>query len=265
MSEIKKQNVSSDLSLQSFLKNVVSEVFNLDSRIIKTLSALFKRPGYLTSEYFEGYRNKYVQPLKLYFIINFIFFFITPILNTPQFQVFNFNLKSLTKNNGVNQEIIENEIKSGNVSEEIYEERFNIHLKYNQPAFLFLIIPFFALILKILNFKNRKYFVEHLIFSIHFLSFFLITLVVSVSLFRLSKFGLECFSVSSSIVGLIILAAFVISIIVYLAIAEKEFYKNKILASTIKSIFLFAGFVLTVMIYVQFLFFYTVLALMLGY
>lgn len=265
MSKNQIQNISDNLSLKSFLKNLVADAFNIDNRIIKTLAVLFKKPGYLTFEYFNDPDKKYVQPLRLYFIINFIFFLVVPILNTPQFQIFNFSLRSLTVSNTLYRKITESEIRSEQVPEKIYEERFNANLKYNQPAFLFLIIPFFALILNLVNFRNKKYFVEHLIFSIHFLSFILITMFISISLFRLLKFGLSYFSITSGVIGLIIILAMAICILIYLFASIKKFYKNKILASVIKSFILFAGFVFALTIYVQFLFFYTVLALMLGY
>ena len=260
-----KSNNPTDLSLKAFAKSFTAEAFHVDSRIIRTLYALFIKPGHLTLAYFKTSERQYVQPLKFYFVINFIFFLITPILNTPHFQVFSFSMKSLSGRNQIYQKIIKEQIQAIDVSEEIYEERFNAHLKYNQPAFVFLIIPFFALILNMVNFKNKRYYIEHLIFSIHFLSFFLLFLLIIISLFRALTFGLNYFTVSNGLVGLIIIVVFIIWLSIYLVVATRAVYKNRILPSILKSIILFVGFIVTMGGYTQFLFFYTILALKLGY
>ena len=265
MDQKDKRNLPEDLSLKLFIKNFVSEVFHVDSRIAQTIFDLFKKPGYLTLIFFAVPEMKYIQPLKLYFLINFIFFLFIPVLNTPQFQIFNFNMKSLTGSNKTYKEIIEYGMKSGNVSKEIYEERFNAHLKYNQPAFLFVTIPFFALLLNIVNLKNKKYYLEHLIFSVHYLAFVLLFLLIVICLFRFIKLFLAIFSIAGGFLGFIIIAVIALSLIIYLFFSIREFYKSNILVSSLKSIILFSGFILTIFIYVKFLFFYTVLALMLGY
>lgn len=265
MDKIEKQKSPEDLSLKLFIKNLASEVFHLDSRIVQTLSVLFKKPGYLTSIYFAVSEKKYIQPLKLYFVINFIFFLLIPVLNTPQFQIFNFNMSSLTGSNKTYKEIIEYGIKSSNVSKEIYEERFNAHLKYNQPAFLFVIIPFFALLLNIVNLRNKKYYLEHLIFSVHFLSFVLLSLLIIISLFRFIKLFPGTFSIANVYLGFIIIAVIALSLVIYLFFSIREYYKSKIIVSLIKSVILFTGFIFTIVVYVKFLFFYTVLALNFGY
>ena len=61
---------------------VMDDVFRLDSRTSRTLFALLFRPGFLTTEYFKGRRARYVPPIRLYFIISFLFFFILPILSS---------------------------------------------------------------------------------------------------------------------------------------------------------------------------------------
>ncbi len=260
-----KSNNSTDLSLKSFLKNFATEAFHIDSRIIRTLIALLTKPGYLTVAYLKSSEEKYIQPLKLYFVINFIFFLIIPILSTSQFQIFSFSLKSLSGSNHIYQNIIREQIQANDVSEEIYEERFNAHLKYNQPAFVFLIIPFFALILNIVHFKNNQYYLEHLFFSVHFLSFFLLSLLVIISLYRILTFGLNYLSVSSGYVALIILVALFMWLSIYLFVSLRTFYKNRILSSILKFPVLLTGFFLAIGVYTQFLFFYTIIALKWGY
>jgi hypothetical protein len=256
-----KSKKSNDLSFVSFLKYFAAEVFQVDSRISRTIITLLTKPGYLTLEYFKSSKEKYVQPLRLYFIINFVFFLIVPILSTPQFQIFSFNLKSLSSNNKVYKNIVNEQIRENNVSAEIYEERFNAHLKYNQPALVFLIVPLFALLLKIVFFNKKRYYLEHLFFSFHFLSFFLISLLIAIFLYRFSTFILSLSSVSSGFIAAVILILLLLWLVFYLFLSVKTFYMENILSNVIKFPFVFVGFFISLGVYTQFLFFYTIIAL----
>jgi flagellar motility protein MotE (MotC chaperone) len=61
------------------LSEVVSDmadiVFNVDSRIFRSLWDLYVRPGYLTIEYLAGRRARYVTPFRLFFFLSIIAFF----------------------------------------------------------------------------------------------------------------------------------------------------------------------------------------------
>ncbi len=260
-----KSKKPDDLSFLSFLKHFVAEVFQIDSRISRTLLTLLKEPGMLTVKYFSPSKNNYIPPVRLYFIINFLFFLLIPVLSTPQFQVFSFNLKSLTAGNGTYQEIINNQINESNVSAEIYEERFNAHLKYNQPAMVFIIIPLFALTLKLVFANKKRFYLEHLFFSFHFLTFFLIGLLLAISLYRFSIFILKFFSVSAGSVAIVILLSLLVWFLYYLFTSLKRFNKESSLSTLLKFPFAFTGFVISLAIYVQFLFFYTFIALKWSY
>ena len=62
------------------LRDILHDVFNLDSRAIRTLKPLLLKPGYLTLEYFAGRRQRYVPPLRLYVIASLVFFLIAGLL-----------------------------------------------------------------------------------------------------------------------------------------------------------------------------------------
>ena len=51
-------------------------------------------------------------------------------------------------------------------------------VKHNAPKMMFLLLPLFALLLKISFYKNKKFYVEHLIFSFHFHCFMFLFLII---------------------------------------------------------------------------------------
>ena len=62
--------------LSSILADVSDTILNIDSRIFRTLLPLYFRPGFLTNEYFEGRRVRYVTPFRLYFFLSVLAFFL---------------------------------------------------------------------------------------------------------------------------------------------------------------------------------------------
>ncbi len=59
----------------SILGDFMDSVFELDSRILRTLGPLLWRPGYLSSEYFAGRRVRYVSPVRLFVFLSLFAFF----------------------------------------------------------------------------------------------------------------------------------------------------------------------------------------------
>lgn len=60
--------------LASVLSDAADTVFNIDSRVFRSIVPLYFRPGYLTEEYFAGRRTRYVTPFRLFFFLCIISF-----------------------------------------------------------------------------------------------------------------------------------------------------------------------------------------------
>lgn len=60
----------------SILGDFFDTVFNVDSRVFRTLGPLFLKPGFLSRQYFEGHRVRYVSPVRLFFFITLVTFFV---------------------------------------------------------------------------------------------------------------------------------------------------------------------------------------------
>lgn len=54
--------------LPEVLHDLSDLLFNVDSRIFRSLWDLYLRPGFLTTEYFAGRRARYVSPFRLFFV-----------------------------------------------------------------------------------------------------------------------------------------------------------------------------------------------------
>jgi hypothetical protein len=61
--------------LSSMMHDIADTIFNIDSRIFRTLWPLLTNPGYLSNEYFSGRRVRFVTPFRLYFFLTIAAFF----------------------------------------------------------------------------------------------------------------------------------------------------------------------------------------------
>ena len=62
--------------LGNLFGDLMDSVFNIDTRIVRTLGPLFARPGMLTTEYFAGRQVRYVTPVRLFFFLCILAFFV---------------------------------------------------------------------------------------------------------------------------------------------------------------------------------------------
>ena len=60
----------------SIVGDFFDSVFDLDSRLLRTLWPLFGRPGFLSREYFAGHRVRFVSPVRLFVFLIILAFFL---------------------------------------------------------------------------------------------------------------------------------------------------------------------------------------------
>lgn len=70
------------LSVHQYFSEYLSGFFNFDNRFLKTVIPLIFKPGFVTKEYIEGKRIKYVNPFQLYLHITILFFLLIGIFGT---------------------------------------------------------------------------------------------------------------------------------------------------------------------------------------
>jgi hypothetical protein len=76
-----QENAVPHESFGHLVKHFIGDVLHYDSQFLTTLKYLLFRPGRLTREYMAGKRVMYVNPIKLYIFISFLFFLVFASLN----------------------------------------------------------------------------------------------------------------------------------------------------------------------------------------
>ncbi|HEX5786731.1 MAG TPA: DUF3667 domain-containing protein [Woeseiaceae bacterium] len=76
------------ISLWELVRDAFGDLFELDSRLWRTLLPLLGRPGRLTREYLEGRRARYMPPFRMYLVLSLLFFVIAFFNPQREFEIF---------------------------------------------------------------------------------------------------------------------------------------------------------------------------------
>ncbi|MCL2290207.1 MAG: DUF3667 domain-containing protein [Bacteroidetes bacterium] len=138
---------------QSTLKLIgqaLESAFALDGKAPRTLAFLMIRPGFMSEEYRAGRVNRYVHPVRLFWMSTLIFF-----------------------------ALLISQINFGNADvriagEQMTGENASMIINYFAklaPYVTFLLIPMFALLLALFFWRKKDYYMYHMIFTLHFHTF----------------------------------------------------------------------------------------------
>ncbi len=195
------------------MRDLAGDLFAFDARVWRTFGPLLHRPGFLTVEYFAGRRVRYVPPLRLYVFIGFAFFGVMAVTGGGP-------LRFVTRMDGesvpigsegdsmrdeseertpgssidpVDQEV-SGERDERSLLENSFEEKahraagdlegFNAAIIGTLSYVHFLLVPIFAALLKL--FWRRHYYIEHLVFGLHFHAFVLLPGIAIVALYAVA-------------------------------------------------------------------------------
>jgi hypothetical protein len=164
-----------DLTLKHFLHHGLHELTHFDSKIFRTLKSLIVTPGALTADYLAGRKKRYVLPLRLFLVIFALNFFL---YTRPGVALYDIRVLLAASPQGQLLDTkFAHKAEKLHMTKETLFEHLNEHWQHNLSFFQLGDVFFFAVCLAIVN--RRRYFVEHLIFALHTLSFtFLFSCVV---------------------------------------------------------------------------------------
>jgi len=216
---------ANEFALKRFLARVVGDITDIESsKIFKTLRAMLTRPGLLATEYLAGRRSNYVGPIKLYLTFSALYFLFAwgtlaevrggateRIARVPY-------LVSVAHKRGVEPAVLADKVNKA-------AEKYASALRF----FSVLISGTF---LAAFYFRMKKYYVEHLVFSLYYYSFdffcksafALLYLVIAAIGFKLPPVALNLFYPIA---------------LTYLALALRRVYKQKWPITVVKAVALF--------------------------
>ena len=153
-----------EFTLKHFAGHLVHEVTHLDSnKILKTFFALLFRPGLLTAEYLAGRKGRYINPVRIYLTFSALYFLFAwgtladirggSVERTAR----NPSTVSMARRKGMEPRALADKIHQKT-------EKYAAVLRFAS-------VLISGLFLSLFYFSTKRYYVEHLIFSLHFYSF----------------------------------------------------------------------------------------------
>jgi hypothetical protein len=176
-------------SLLPLVWEVFESFFHADGRLLHTLPRLIRRPGQLTKDYIEGHRAAQVPPLRLFLVVMLIYFFVGGLqghknliqLDGPREAASDPNVPAEVKAR-LRETTAARETQAGTEIGQWFEKRVK-YASTHQREFTYIfeewthriaiaMLPVAAAILSLLFVLRRRFYVfDHLIFSMHSLSF----------------------------------------------------------------------------------------------
>jgi len=164
-------------SLGHFLGEATELLTHADSRVWGTLWPLLARPGFLTREYFAGRRARYLQPFRLYLIMSVLFFVLSAVLGgergsggaaTAAAPIAPQDCADVTTNLhwGSYQFLPQLKQACRNIRADSGRQ-FSERVVHNIGRALFVFLPLMAALMKLLYWRPRRYYLEHLLLLIH--------------------------------------------------------------------------------------------------
>lgn len=170
----------------------------------RTLKLLLMRPGELTAQYLAGRRKHYVQPLRLYLSVSLLALVLTRLVGGVGFtQGLDQAEQAAARQSGLPTLVLNAPPFSMGIREgqfvceslpgwlcELARERAapdtrtllrkllqaNERLLANLGAVMFVLLPLFAVCLKLVNYKTRLPYTAHLVFALHLHAFWFLVL-----------------------------------------------------------------------------------------
>jgi hypothetical protein len=226
------------------MKDFLDALFSFDTRFFKTFIPLLLKPGFLTSEYIAGKRNRYFPPFRLFLFVSIVLFALITIsgrnivsnLFSENVVVADSAIAGAIKNRGIieDQEPVklikdtiyvktrtdthaiefvydlskmdrkeqmiksleeakdsimieswlDSKIISGFIDSLKQPEYFWTTLLKRASQGMFVLLPVFALILRLLYIRSRRYYIQHFVFSSYFhaFAFIVLSLIVFISI-----------------------------------------------------------------------------------
>lgn len=190
-------------SVGEFIHEFIGHYVAFEGKLWRTLMLLFFKPGQLTREYLAGRKQRYVLPLRLYLTISLLFFFLLAVLPNKSVQVG--ASEEARKEAKRGREAARQEVLIGNDDKDVSimgvkidaQGKFHCNLpewacvrikpklerlkatpeetmkqgfgsfKDKWPYAMFLLMPIFALLLKLVYLNRGMVYGEHIVFSLH--------------------------------------------------------------------------------------------------
>ncbi len=242
---------ASDRSFKRLLSNILITITFADSKFIRTLWLILQNPGFISKEFTEGRRVKYLPPLSLFFVLNLVYFLF------PVIQLFNASLNTqlATPLAHFYKGIVISKAVKMDMDLAAFSLVYNLKTVTLAKLLVMVFVVISSLPLNLLYRKRNRYFTDHVGYMVELACFnlFINAIVLSIlaAFFGLGKYLDE----------LTLTFIFISTNLYFVVRSSSEFYSEKSWGLAIKSILMVLFLKVSLEIYRSVLFFATIWSL----
>jgi hypothetical protein len=166
-------------ALVRFVTDLLGELLDTDGRVARTLRLLVMRPGRLTAEYVRGRHKPYLSPAAVFILMNVLFFFVQPLANVSTFYASLHSQTNWYPYSAWAEERVADKLEVTGLDRETYAREFDAASERYARTLIFLQVPLFAIGIMLVNFRKRRYFIEHVVFATHVYAVLLLLSVIA--------------------------------------------------------------------------------------
>lgn len=215
----------SEFSLRRFLQRAAGDILDIESsKAFKTMVAMLAKPGLLTTEYLAGRRGNFIGPVKLYLTFSALYF------------LFAWGALAEIRGNATarttRMSIVVSTAQKQGIEPSVLADRIHQRAEKYSSALRFFSVLISGTFLAAFYFRMKKYYVEHLVFSLYYYSF---------DFFCKSLFALMFIAVAAlgwKLPSLALNLFYPIALI-YLAFSLRRVYQQKWPITALKSLAIF--------------------------
>ncbi|MFK8012664.1 MAG: DUF3667 domain-containing protein [Marinicellaceae bacterium] len=225
-------------SIKHIIGDYIENISSFDNKIWRSFKLLFLYPGVYDKNYHSGRRIKYLKPISLFLIINFLFALFSPITDFNVTLIDQLTLQPYS--HWVNSIHLEYLLPESGLTQNIYA------LKYNQSVIILsrstiiiqaLLLYFFIVII---NRKKDYYHGDHLIFSLNLHSWYMAWIVILMAFIKAMIWLLDLISIDMNF-GFWYYKLLPVGLGIYILIALNRLYQWNWWQTLIRGILLFAA------------------------
>ncbi len=142
-----QENHSRQASTRMLLSDFLNDYLTFDSKLFKSIIPLFIQPGYITHEYLNGKRQQFIPPVRVFLFLSFIYFSLTYLFGET--------------NGGTSLTVNDNDGEVGKKISESFNKHFDLAVFFFTPILAWILMLFYRS-------KERKYYVNFFVYSLHF-------------------------------------------------------------------------------------------------
>lgn len=175
-----------DRTLLHIVGHALEVATHANGKILLTLTTLLRHPGQLTADHRRGRRKPYIPPLQLFLVANLIFFLLHPIIGSNTLTTSLNTHLHYTWHQGIARALVLPRLQARTLSVDAYAVIFDAASVTQARSLVILVVPLFSLAVVALYWRQRRNYVDHLVFATHFGTFWLLLICATLALTNLA-------------------------------------------------------------------------------